>query len=85
MLQVHKHKEELWQQGKGSENGDGVTSSVFVASSDEEEEMYIGNIASKKFHRPTCELLPKESRQVIFYSRDDAIVDGYLPCGACEP
>lgn len=78
-------EEELWQQGKGPENGDGVTSSVFVSSSDEEEEMYIGNIASKKFHRPTCELLPKESRQVIFYSRDDAIVDGYLPCGACEP
>lgn len=77
---------ELWKQGEGPENGEGITSSVFVATSDtEQEDTYIGNIASKKFHRTSCELLPEENRRIVFYSRDDALVEGYMPCGVCKP
>ena len=44
---------------------------------------YIGNKNSKKLHLPTCSGLPSESNRVIFDSYDDAIAQGYIPCGNC--
>ena len=44
---------------------------------------YIGNKNSKKLHLPTCSGLPSPGNQVIFDNYDDAIAEGYIPCGNC--
>lgn len=49
------------------------------------EETYIGNIKSKKFHRPTCNTLPAEKNRVYFSNRDEAEADGYSACQNCQP
>lgn len=46
---------------------------------------YIGNRNSKKFHLSSCKSLPKEENRVIFESREQAVNDGYAPCGSCQP
>ena len=46
---------------------------------------YIGNINSHKFHRPDCSGLPAEKNRVIFDTREEAIEQGYDPCGTCRP
>ncbi len=46
---------------------------------------YIGNKNSKKFHLPTCRTLPSPANRVYFNSRDEAIKQGYTPCGNCKP
>lgn len=48
---------------------------------------YIGNRNSKIFHYESCSSVGdmKESNKVIFYSRDEAITQGYRPCKRCEP
>lgn len=49
------------------------------------ENQYIGNKNSKKFHRATCSGLPSSKNQVVFATRDEAIDQGYSPCGSCDP
>ena len=46
---------------------------------------YIGNKNSKKFHSIDCASLPAERNRVYFDSREDAISEGYSPCGSCNP
>lgn len=46
---------------------------------------YIGNRNTKKFHRPSCHTLPKESNRVYFNSREKAVSSGYVPCKNCNP
>lgn len=46
---------------------------------------YIGNKKTKKFHRTSCNTLPKESNRVEFSSREKAISSGYVPCKKCYP
>ena len=50
-----------------------------------EESVYIGNINSKKFHRPSCSGLPQEKNRILFDSCDAAIDAGYDSCGICRP
>lgn len=47
--------------------------------------LYIGNKKSLKFHRLDCTSLPVTNNQVYFDSRQDAINEGYSPCGICKP
>lgn len=49
------------------------------------EVAYIGNLSSKKFHRPTCLSLPARKNQVLFASRAAAVAAGYTPCHICKP
>lgn len=46
---------------------------------------YIGNKKSKVFHRPTCQNLPSSQNTVSLETRDEAIEQGYRPCGNCKP
>lgn len=48
-------------------------------------EQYIGNKNSKKFHVPTCRTLPSPANRVYFNNRDEAIKQGFTPCGNCKP
>ncbi len=49
------------------------------------ESGYIGNKNTKKFHRPTCKTLPAEKNRVALATREEAIEQGYDPCGNCKP
>ena len=49
---------------------------------------YIGNKNSKKFHYTYCSSVKKmkDSNKVYLEcTRDEAISDGYSPCGNCKP
>lgn len=50
-----------------------------------ETSQYIGNKNSKKFHLPTCRTLPSPANRVYFNNRDEALNQGYTPCGNCKP
>lgn len=47
--------------------------------------VYIGNTKTKKFHLPSCSGLPKAENQTTFGARDEALNQGYTPCGICRP
>lgn len=47
------------------------------------QQNYIGNKNSKKFHLPSCANLPAEKNQVVFSDYDEAVAEGYEPCGSC--
>jgi beta-lactamase superfamily II metal-dependent hydrolase len=48
---------------------------------------YIGNSNSLKFHYPTCSSVAtmSESNKVFFNSRTEAVNKSYEPCGRCNP
>lgn len=46
---------------------------------------YIGNTASKKFHRTDCSSLRSSENAVCFDTREEALAAGYTPCGRCKP
>ncbi|MGN0706471.1 MAG: ComEC/Rec2 family competence protein [Faecalibacterium sp.] len=47
------------------------------------QQAYIGNVNSHKFHLPTCPNLPAEKNQILFSSYEEAVAEGYTPCGTC--
>lgn len=52
------------------------------------EEDYILNTNGKKFHYPDCssvDSIKEKNRQEYSGSRDDLILQGYSPCGKCNP
>lgn len=59
--------------------------SVLPESPAPQSEGYIGNVNSKKFHRPDCSGLPAEENRVLFPDRGSAVEAGYSPCGSCDP
>ncbi|MGN1131554.1 MAG: Ada metal-binding domain-containing protein, partial [Ruminococcus sp.] len=56
-------------------------------STEEQEEVYIGNKNSKKLHKKSCSAVSamSEENKVYFYDRKDALVKGYSPCNNCNP
>lgn len=72
------------------ESGNTVTISITVPevyAAASSETPYIGNINSKKFHRFNCASVNdiKAGNKVSITSREEAIDDGYKPCGRCNP
>lgn len=53
------------------------------APSETTAQTYIGNKNSKKFHLPSCPNLPAEENRVELPSYDEAIAQGFAPCGNC--
>lgn len=52
------------------------------------EGYYVLNLNSKKFHRSDCESVEtmKVSNREDFYgTREEAVLQGYIPCGSCKP
>ncbi len=61
---------------------------VTASGETSDEVQYIGNKNTKKFHYPYCSSVSdmKEKNKVPLYgTRDDAITQGYSPCGRCHP
>lgn len=50
-------------------------------------QVYVGNSGSKKFHLSDCASAKniQEDKQVLFFSRLHALLEGYEPCGRCNP
>lgn len=46
---------------------------------------YIGNANTGVFHYSYCSYLPEPQNRVTIYSRSSAILQGYTPCGHCNP
>ena len=48
---------------------------------------YVGNRNSRKFHYDTCRAVHqmKDSNKVYIEKRENAISQGYTPCGICHP
>lgn len=49
--------------------------------------MYIGNVKTRAFHLPSCSSVTdmKPENRAPLYSRDEAVSQGYHPCGRCKP
>lgn len=56
-------------------------------SSSSSSSEYWASAKADKFHTPDCEWAQKisEDNKIVYHSRDDAIADGRVPCGACNP
>lgn len=72
------------------ESGNTVTISITVPevyAAASSETAYIGNVNTKKFHRFNCASVNdiKAGNKVSIASREEAIDDGYKPCGRCNP
>lgn len=46
---------------------------------------YIGNKNTKKFHLPTCKMLPKEKNRIIFSTQSEALEQSFALCKKCNP
>jgi micrococcal nuclease len=46
---------------------------------------YHGNVNSKVFHQPSCKYYNCQNCTAIFKSREEAVSQGYKPCGMCRP
>ena len=44
-----------------------------------------GNTSSHVFHNPDCKFSKSKKCTASFSTREEAIRDGYKPCGACNP
>lgn len=49
--------------------------------------IYVGNSATRTFHRPNCRTINglNNTHGVPFRYRDEALRAGYTPCGICKP
>ena len=54
-----------------------------VEPGDPQPQTFIGNRNSKKLHTPDCASLPKEENRVYFDNYQQALEEGYSPCGSC--
>ena len=53
-----------------------------------EENKFILNKSSKKFHLPSCtyaQSIKEDNREEFTGKREDLILQGYDPCGTCDP
>lgn len=46
---------------------------------------YLANPRSMKFHYSSCRTIKHPENFVEYNSREEAIADGYAPCGVCKP
>ncbi|HBT20822.1 MAG TPA: nuclease [Peptococcaceae bacterium] len=74
-------------QREAQKNRKGFWGNAVLQNSSMRETSYIGNMRSKKFHRPDCIWAKKisPSNRVNFKSRNEALSSGYVPCKVCRP
>ena len=65
--------------------GNKIAAQDKVVSNKDNSVYYIGNKNSKKFHRTDCANLPAENNRVYFATCEEAVNQGYTPCGSCNP
>ena len=81
--------------GAGAGQKSNKTISAAVESSEQavqntapQEETYVLNTNTKKFHHPNCKSVNQmkdKNKEIFTGSRDDVIARGYVPCKNCNP
>ncbi|MCD8301220.1 MAG: DNA/RNA non-specific endonuclease [Clostridiales bacterium] len=74
--------------GSSSSASNSNSSSVSGSDSDSEEQTYILNTNTKKFHYPDCSSVSQMSdknKKEYTGTREELISEGYSPCGSCNP
>ena len=81
-----------WLEEDAPTGGDSTSGQEDASNSDgavgEQEQDYVLNTSSKKFHRPDCsgvDSMSPENRQDYTGTRQSLIDQGYSPCGTCKP
>lgn len=83
-----------WEDADGTDGGNtsaGTSGSASADSSTDqsaEEQTYILNKNTKKFHDPDCsgvDDIKEKNKSEFTGTRDELIEDGYEPCGRCRP
>ncbi|HEX2060731.1 MAG TPA: Ada metal-binding domain-containing protein [Thermoanaerobaculia bacterium] len=46
---------------------------------------YVGNTKTHKFHRASCRYASCKNCTAKYATREEALADGYRPCGTCDP
>lgn len=78
---------ENWATGQ-EESPSQNAGSASSANSSSQEQDYILNTSSHKFHLPTCtsvEDMSEKNKQSYHGTRDNLLAQGYTPCGNCNP
>jgi micrococcal nuclease len=60
---------------------------IWSITAGQEEDHYLGNKYSFRFHRPDCEyaLQMAEKNKIVFKTRNEALDSCYSPCRTCKP
>ena len=78
---------ENWATGQ-EESPSQSAESASSANGSSQEQDYILNTSSHKFHLPTCssvEDMSEKNKQSYHGTREDLLAQGYTPCGNCNP
>lgn len=70
-----------WEYRRGSQKASFPTDQI----SQKIEGKYHGNVRSMVFHQSTCKDFNCKNCVKIFNTREEAIAEGYRPCGGCRP
>lgn len=74
--------------GESWESGQEASQAEDSQASQEEEQQYILNTNSRKFHLPNCpsvDAMSEKNKEEYFGTREELIAEGYEPCGSCQP
>ncbi len=73
----------------GDSRASGEVSSSGESQAEEgEEEHYVLNTRSHKFHLPTCpsvDTMSEQNKEDYYGTREELLDQGYEPCGSCQP
>jgi len=78
----------LWEQEPCNDFTAGEYQEEAIQTGTDQENLYLLNIKSMKFHLPSCSAasrMKEKNRREYIGSRDELIQQGYSPCGTCNP
>lgn len=72
------------------ETSPAYTNEAAATDPSEDKHTYILNInpSSRRFHKPDCksvQSIKDENKKEFYGTREQAIAEGYVPCGSCKP
>jgi hypothetical protein len=79
LLEVHRHHETVpvvWLE---------TSAAAADVTATKTDAPYVGNVNTHKFHRKTCRYAKCPNCRVHFHTRDEALQEGFRPCGVCDP
>ena len=83
---LSREEENLFRLGYACGYDDALANEI--TRSYHQEPTYIVNLKTKKFHDPSCYMVNSilfENREDLYCTYEEAISQGYSPCGKCNP
>ena len=62
-----------------------ATGKNIVDKTKDADDKLLGNTETQVFHKSDCNFAESKNCTAVFNARDDAIKEGYKPCGICNP